>query len=57
MAFAGLEFVIFPPQPPKCWDYSCVQPHPAQEVSKEPLALKIFKCRNKARLWGKGYSA
>jgi hypothetical protein len=31
---ADLELMILLPQPPKCWDYSCVPQH----------ILAIFKC-------------
>jgi hypothetical protein len=30
---ANLELSILLPQPPKCWDYRCVAPHPAKDVS------------------------
>jgi hypothetical protein len=32
VAQAGLKFMILLPQPPECWDYRCVAPHPFSQL-------------------------
>jgi hypothetical protein len=31
VAQTGLELMIFMPQPPQCWDYTCIPPYLAKK--------------------------
>jgi hypothetical protein len=42
-----LEFVILLPQPPECWDYRCVPPHPALSS----LFFNFYCCPMWGTLW------